>query len=243
MKQFLLSSNDVTRPGHVINLGKVDYQEALDLQVSLREQRIAGEVPDTLVLLEHPPVITIGRSGSLDNVLAPERELEAHGIRLLHTNRGGDVTYHGPGQLVGYTIMDLRPYGMNLQEHLRRLEEATIQALEVLGIRAGHNQAGTGVWVGEEKIASIGLHIRRWVTMHGFALNLHPNLGHFSLIYPCGIKDRAMTSVERLLGHRVDSSQARSAVARGFGNVFGLCLEERQPPPGMEASWQAVSRI
>ena len=222
---------ETTRPGHLINLGTVDYQVALDLQVSLRDRRIAGVIPDTLVLLEHPPVVTIGRSGNRSNVLVPDGHLAEHGIQLWHANRGGDVTYHGPGQLVGYTIIDLRPYGVDLRAHLRRLEQVIIQALDAFGIRAERNQACTGVWVGDEKIASIGLHVKRWVTMHGFALNLQPNLEHFSLIYPCGLRDKAVTSVERLLGYPIDPMQARKALAQAFGNLFRLCIEEK-PPPG-----------
>ncbi|MFQ5873262.1 MAG: lipoyl(octanoyl) transferase LipB [Dehalococcoidia bacterium] len=221
---------ETTRPGHLINLGTVDYQDALHLQVSLRDRRIAGEIPDTLVLLEHPPVVTIGRSGNKSNVLVPDGHLADHGIQLLYTNRGGDVTYHGPGQLVGYTIIDLRPYGTDLRTHLRRLEQVIIQALEAFRIHAGRNQACTGVWVGDEKIASIGLHVKRWVTTHGFALNLQPNLEHFSLIYPCGLMDKAVTSVERLLGYPVDPVQARKTLAEAFGNIFGLCMREEKAP-------------
>ena len=230
MEQIDLSLGVITRPGHVLNLGMVDYQEALEFQVFLREKRLTGAIPDTLVLLEHPPIVTIGRSGNMSSVLVPTSKLAEQGIDLIHTNRGGDVTYHGPGQLVGYTIVHLTPYGLDLRAHLRRLEEVVIQALKAFGIRAGRHPGWTGVWVGNEKIASIGLHIKRWVTIHGFALNLQPELYHFSFIYPCGIRDKSMTSVAQLLGHPVASALARKELAQAFGRVFGLSMEEQKPP-------------
>ena len=152
--------------------------------------------------------------------------LEEQGIRLIASNRGGDVTYHGPGQLVGYTILDLSSYGTDLRVHLDRLEEVIIQTLEKFEIRAGRRPVCTGVWVEEEKIASIGLHIKRWVTMHGFALNVNPNLEHFSLIYPCGIRDKSTTSMERLLGSPIDMTLVREHITEAFGKVFRLRLEE-----------------
>ena len=158
----------------VIELGLVDYLAALDLQTDLRDLRIAGHVPDTLLLLEHPPVITLGRSGNLDNVLVSESELSDRSIRLFHANRGGDVTYHGPGQVVGYTIMDLTRHGTDLRKHLWKLEEVLICALNHLGVTGIRREGETGVWVAQNKIASIGIHVKRWVTTHGFALNVCP---------------------------------------------------------------------
>ena len=227
MKQTDLKPQIAPRPGHVINLGMVEYEEALEHQIALRDKRIAGAIPDTLVLLEHPAVITVGRSGNMENVLVPARRLAEQGIQLLHTNRGGDVTYHEPGQVVGYTIVDLRPYGLDVRAHLRRLEEVIIQALIAFGIRGSRIPGCTGVWVEDEKVASIGLHIKQWVTMHGFALNLQPELDNFSLIYPCGIRDKTVTSVARVLGHPVESSQARKELAQAFGRVLGLSMEEQ----------------
>lgn len=212
-----------------MNLGTVEYGEALDLQTTLRDRRISGEIPDTMVLLEHPPIITIGRSGSMENVLVSARKLDEHGIQLCPTNRGGDVTYHGPGQLVGYTIIDLRPYGLDLRAHLRKLEEMIVQALKTFDIDAERLLGYTGVWVEGEKIASIGLHIKRWVTMHGFALNLQPQLDHFGFIYPCGIRDRPTTSMARLLGRPVEPALVRKELSYAFGRVFGLSIEERKP--------------
>ena len=212
------------REAQVLDLGLVDYQSALDLQTDLRDRRIAGEIPDTLVLLEHPPVITLGRSGNMENILVPESELTDRGIQFFHANRGGDVTYHGPGQIVGYTIMDLTSHGIDLRKHLWKLEEVLIRALEGLGVGGRRREGLTGVWVGENKIASIGIHVKRWVTMHGFALNVSPDMEHISLIYPCGIKDAAMTSVEKILGRPVSRSDVLSALREAFGQVFGLRL-------------------
>ena len=213
------------REAWVLDLGLVDYQSALDLQTDLRDRRIAGEIPDTLVLLEHLPVITLGRSGNMENILVPESELAERGIHFFHANRGGDVTYHGPGQIVGYTIMDLTRHGTDLRKHLRKLEEVLIRALEGLGVGGIRREGVTGVWVGENKIASIGIHVKRWVTMHGFALNVSPDMEHISLIYPCGIKDAPMTSVEKILGMPVSQAHVRRALKKAFGQVFGLRLE------------------
>ena len=209
----------------VLDLGLVDYQSALDLQTDLRDRRIAGEIPDTLVLLEHLPVITLGRAGNMENILVPESELAERGIQFFHANRGGDVTYHGPGQIVGYTIMDLTRHGTDLRKHLWKLEEVLIRALEGLGVAGRRREGVTGVWVGENKIGSIGIHVRRWVTMHGFALNFAPDMEHLSLIYPCGIKDAPMTSVEKILGRPVSRANVRRALKKAFGQVFGLRLE------------------
>ena len=217
--------SNVEKVARIINLGLVDYLSALDLQTDLRDRRIAGEIPDTLVLLEHPSVITLGRSGNLENILVPESELSDRGIQLFHTNRGGDVTYHGPGQIVGYPIMDLTRHGTDLRKHVGKLEEVLIRALDTLGVMSNRRERDTGVWVGENKIASIGIHVKRWVTMHGFALNVSPDMEHISLIYPCGIKDAPMTSVEKILGRPVSRADVLRALREAFGQVFALRLE------------------
>ena len=206
----------------VYDLGPVEYKAALDLQTELRDRRIAGDVPDTLLLLEHPPVITLGRSGNLDNVLVPESELSDLGIQFIHANRGGDVTYHGPGQVVGYAIMDLTQHGTDLRKHLRKLEEVLIRALESLGVAGIRRDGETGVWVAQNKIASIGIHAKRWVTMHGFALNVAPNFHHLSLINHCGITDAPMTSIEKVLSSPVPPHQVRQALKNSFSQVFNL---------------------
>ena len=206
----------------VYNLGLVDYQAALDLQTDLRDRLIAGQIPDTLLLLEHTPVITLGRSGNLANVLVSESELSARGIQFIHTNRGGDVTYHGPGQIVGYAIMDLTRHGTDLRKHLWKLEEVLLCTLASLGITGTRRDGETGVWVARNKIASIGIHVKRWVTMHGFALNVAPDFNHLSLINHCGITDAPMTSIQNLLARPVPPPHVHHALINSFSQVFNL---------------------
>jgi len=213
-------------PINVRRLGRVDYASALEMQRELVEDRRAGRIGDTLVLLEHPPVITLGAKtrGSRANVVASPSALAAEGVEVHETGRGGDVTYHGPGQLVGYPIFDLRPDRCDVHRYVRDLEEALIAAVERLGVRAGRVKGLTGVWVGpegrEEKLAAIGVRISRWITSHGFALNVGTDLRHFDLIVPCGITDRGVTSLERLLGRPVPLAEAEDAVVEGVGSVF-----------------------
>jgi lipoyl(octanoyl) transferase len=211
----------------------VDYDAAVELQRDLVEQRRVGTIGDTLLLLEHPPVITLGvrtRGGS-PHVLASAQELEAAGVQLRETGRGGDVTYHGPGQLVGYPIVDLRPDRCDVHRYVRDLETALVAALLEFGIYAGRVEGLTGVWIGppetEEKIAAIGIRISRWITSHGFALNVSLDLRHFDLIVPCGIKDRRVTSIETLLQRSVPMPDVENAVVRGFEYVFGMESCER----------------
>jgi lipoyl(octanoyl) transferase len=217
----------VSRSLSVRRLGRVDYDAGVDLQRDLVEQRRAGTIGDTLLLLEHPPVITLGvrtRGGS-PHVLASAHDLEAAGVLLRESGRGGDVTYHGPGQLVGYPIFDLRPDRCDVHQYVRDLETALIAALLEFGIYAGRVEGLTGVWTGppegEEKIAAIGIRISRWITSHGFALNVSQRgLANFELIVPCGIKDRRVTSIEKLLQRSVPMSDVEDAVVRGFELVF-----------------------
>jgi lipoyl(octanoyl) transferase len=213
-------------PIDVRRLGRVDYASALEMQRGLVEDRRAGRIGDTLVLLEHPPVITLGAKtrGSRANVVASPSALAAEGVEVHETGRGGDVTYHGPGQLVGYPIFDLRPDRCDVHRYVRDLEEALIAAVDRLGVRAGRVKGLTGVWVGpegrEEKLAAIGVRISRWITSHGFALNVGTDLRHFDLIVPCGITGRGVTSLERLLGRPVPLTEAEDAVVEGVGSVF-----------------------
>jgi len=210
----------------VRRLGVVGYQAALDLQKQLVEQRKQGQIGDQLLLLEHPPVITLGvkARGARANVLASDETLAAMGVELFETGRGGDVTYHGPGQLVGYPIFDLKPERCDVHKYVRDLEEVLIRAVARLGITAGRVAGLTGIWVGPEgreaKLAAIGVRISRWVTSHGFALNVTTNLDHFKLIIPCGITDRGVTSVETLLGCPVPMDEVEDAVVAGFTDVF-----------------------
>jgi lipoyl(octanoyl) transferase len=210
------------RPLVVRRLGLVRYAEALALQQSLVDGRRHGRVPDQLLLLEHPPVITLGARtrNRLDHVLATPSALAARGVELVETGRGGDVTYHGPGQLVGYPILDLKPDRCDVHRYVRDLEEVLIRAVGSFGIEAGRVHSLTGAWVGREKLAAIGVRISRWITSHGFALNVSTDLDAFNLIVPCGIKDRGVTSIERLLGRAVPMSDVEAAVVRSFCEVF-----------------------
>ena len=214
---------DVARRLEVHRLGLVPYAEALELQKHLVEERRAGRISDRLLLLQHPPVITIGVKARHDrsHVLATPDVLSANGIELYETGRGGDVTYHGPGQLVGYPILDLRPDRCDVHQYVRDIEEALINVAGVFGVRAGRVAGLTGVWVGQEKLAAIGVRISRWITSHGFAFNDSTNLRHFDLIVPCGIVDRGVTSLEHLLGRSVRMGEVEDATAESFAVVFG----------------------
>jgi lipoyl(octanoyl) transferase len=207
----------------VRRLGLVAYDEGLALQQQLVEDRRAGRIGDTLLLLQHPPVITLGvrAKATTANVIASPDVLAREGIAVVETGRGGDVTYHGPGQLVGYPILDLRPDRQDVHLYVRDLEERIIAAIKPFGITGGRVVGLTGVWVGppgrEEKIAAIGVRISRWITSHGFALNVSPDLRHFGLIVPCGIADRGVTSMARVLGHDVRMEDVEDAIETAFG--------------------------
>jgi lipoyl(octanoyl) transferase len=214
----------VARPLEVRRLGLVPYAEALALQRSLVEDRRAGRIGDVLLLLQHPAVLTVGvrGDGGRSHVLATAEALASRGIEIHETGRGGDVTYHGPGQLVGYPILDLAPGRQDVHRYVRDLEEVLIRVAGDYGIAASRISGLTGVWVGEEKLAAIGVRISRWVTSHGFALNIATDLEDFKLIVPCGIADRGVTSLERLLGRPVDITSVQDRVVAHFANVFGI---------------------
>jgi lipoyl(octanoyl) transferase len=217
---------DAREPARLLDvrrLGVVPYEEGVALQRDLVERRRRGEIPDCLLLLEHPHVITLGVRVHHDraHVLAGAHELAARGVRVHETGRGGDVTYHGPGQLVGYPILDLAPDRRDLHKYVRDLEEALIVAVRTFGVE-GERMAGlTGVWVRGEKVAAIGVRVSRWITSHGFALNVTTNLDYFGLIVPCGIADRGVTSIARLVGRPVPMTEVEDAVAGAFCEVFG----------------------
>lgn len=214
------------KPLQVRRLGRVPYAEGVALQQRLVEERRRGEIPDTLLLLEHPHVITLGVKVHRDrsHVVASAEELARRGVEIHESGRGGDVTYHGPGQLVGYPIFDLNPDRRDLHRYVRDIEQALMDALARFGIVAGRIPGLTGVWVGDGKVAAIGVRMSRWVTSHGFALNVGTDLDYFGLIVPCGISDRGVTSLSRLLGRAVPVSEAEVPVIEGFTGVFGLTL-------------------
>ena len=204
------------------DLGLVSYPECLELQRKLAELRLAGEIEDTLLLLEHAPVVTLGAAGGEGSLRVEPEALERQGIALFHTDRGGDATYHGPGQLVGYPIFDLRSHGRDVHKFLRSLERAVVDCLADFGVAGEVVPGYTGVWVSGEKICSIGIAVRRWITYHGFALNVSPDFEHWSLIHPCGLTDRQVTSLERLIGRRPDMGEVKGSVVAKFARVFDL---------------------
>jgi lipoate-protein ligase B len=211
----------------VHQLGLIDYGEAYHRQRKLLKQRLDGEIEDTLLLLEHPPTITIGKSGRMENVLVSKEQLAKEGISLFFTDRGGDVTYHGPGQLVAYPIIDLRNRGRDIHRYVKELEEAVIRTLADFSIAAHRDGSHAGVWVKEAEIAAIGLSVKRWITMHGIALNVNSNLGHFCLINPCGFSDRSATSMARLLGREIAMEEVSQRLVTHFSEVFGIPVEFR----------------
>jgi lipoate-protein ligase B len=205
------------------------YLEAAQLQHALLVERQAGRVPDLFLMLEHPPVITLGRGSHTEHLLASREELAKAGATVWETTRGGDITYHGPGQLVGYGIVDLRERGRDVGRYLRDLEEALIRTLGDYGLVAGRLAGITGAWVGDKKVAAIGVRAEKWVTAHGFALNVDPDLGHFDWIVPCGIRDYGVGSIASLRAVSAEPVPALEAVAevarRHLGEVFGLDLQ------------------
>jgi lipoyl(octanoyl) transferase len=213
----------------LLHLGRIGYLEGLDLQQKLVELRHQGRIGNTLLLLEHPPVLTLGRNSDRSNILADEALLARRGFTIHEINRGGDVTYHGPGQLVGYPIVDLRSFTprMGIVDYVRLLEEVLIRAAGEFGVPAQRIAGRTGVWtfaggqVAEKKLAAIGVHVSRGITSHGFALNVTTDLRDFELIVPCGISDRAVTNLGDETETPIGMEPASNAVARQFGRVFG----------------------
>jgi len=222
----LATAGPAVRTLEVRRLGLVPYEAGLELQRQLVDDRKAQRIPDQLLLLQHPPVITLGVKARDDraNVLAAPDELARQGVALFETGRGGDVTFHGPGQLVGYPILDLDPDRRDVHRYVRDLEAVLIQVAASFGIAAGRQPGLTGAWVGDEKLAAIGVRISRWVTSHGFALNVATDLRQFDLIVPCGIRDKGVTSLERLLGRPVPMPEVEAATISAFTNVFARRL-------------------
>ena len=219
----------MTRELWVGDLGRRRYAEVLELQRELAKERIAGTREDTLLLVEHEPVITLGRSSKAAHLLADAGLLAARGVELFEIERGGDVTFHGPGQLVGYPIIDLKRHTQDLHWYLRQLEQVLIDALATFGIAGARVEKATGVWVGPRKIASIGVHAKNWVTWHGFALNVSTDLSYFDLIVPCGIPDVEMTSISKELTRDVPMAEVHTAVIAAFARRFALDRCESSP--------------
>ena len=207
----------------VRRLGVVSYADGLEIQKTLVEQRKAGSIPDQLLLLEHPAVITLGVKTRNDrsHIVADASVLAVEGVEIFEAGRGGDVTYHGPGQLVGYPIVDLKPDRCDVHRYVRDIEEVMIGAAAAFGVTAGRLSGLTGAWVGHDKLAAIGVRISKWVTSHGFAFNVNTTLDHFNFIVPCGITDKGVTSLERLLGRPIPMEEVEDAVEAEFRRVFG----------------------
>jgi lipoyl(octanoyl) transferase len=196
--------------------GRLPYADALALQKETVRRRVAKEIPDTLILVEHPPVITLGKMAKREHLIGSRPDVE-----VVETPRGGDVTYHGPGQIVGYPILDLTALHQDLKKYLGKLEEVMIRASARYGVQAGRQEGMTGAWVGDRKIGAIGVRVEKWVTSHGFALNANNDLDGFDLIIPCGLRGKGVTSIAREIGHEVDLDELRRSVAKIFGEVIG----------------------
>jgi lipoyl(octanoyl) transferase len=221
-----------TAPLRVVDWGRTRYDDAWQRQTALVAQRIAGDIGDTLLFTEHEPVITIGMRGGADaNLVWNAEKLAREGIEVVKTNRGGDITYHGPGQIVGYPIVSLEPR-RDLHAYLRFLEQVMINALGSLGLAAARRETKTGIWLGRRKIAAIGVAVRRWVAYHGFALNVNLNLAHFGAIIPCGIQasEGTVTSMEAELGRVVDTAEVKRVLAAEFAAQLGG-FQSGEPSP------------
>lgn len=222
----------------VIDLGRMGYGEALELQRKALASRIAGETSDALYLVEHNPVLTLGTSSHSENILASREALKEIGIEVFEIERGGDVTYHGPGQQVGYPILNIKELGIGLHDYLRKIEETMIVALQSLGILGRRIEGMTGVFAGDDKVVAIGIAVKKWVTYHGFAFNVKPDMRHFELIVPCGIRDHGVTSLSKLLGIPVDLSDLRPHLLSAFADVFDIELvhQKKEAPEGASNS-------
>lgn len=213
-------------PVQIHRLGRVEYRDGLELQRQFQEARRANAVPDTLLLLEHPPVLTLGRGAKENNILTPKAQLDALGVEVFETDRGGDVTYHGPGQIVGYPLLHLGPGRQDVRKYVRAIEELMIRTVADWGIVATRFEKWPGVWVAESrrggprKIAALGVHLSRWYTKHGFALNVRTELSHFELIVPCGIREAGVTSMREELDREVPVAEVEERIAHHFRQVF-----------------------
>ncbi len=214
--------------GYILDLGLIDYKEAWDLQHDLWSRRVEGELPDLLLFLEHPHVITLGRRGNRSHLIVSPEVLEAMKIPIFHVERGGDITYHGPGQMMVYPILDLKEYGYRIIRYVGQLEEVILHALKDFDIEGRRDSSNRGVWANSDKIASIGVAIKRWVSFHGFSLNYETDLKYFDLINPCGLVGTKMTTMAKVLGTRVSREELAERICFHFGEVFGKKWEEKE---------------
>ena len=238
-----MGAGDRARELWVVELGRRAYDDALELQRAVARARISGDIPqDVLLLVEHNPVITLGRASKEAHLLANKEQLAARGVELFEVERGGDVTFHGPGQLVGYPIIDLKRHKQDLHWYLRQVEESLIRALATFEIEAQREPKYTGVWTAGRKIASIGVHARDWVTWHGFALNVTTELSYFDLMVPCGIPEVRMTSVEREMLERADGACLAPSPAL-WDNVSRVVAAKTADVFGLTPEWMDLSRL
>ncbi|PAB57726.1 lipoyl(octanoyl) transferase LipB [Anaeromicrobium sediminis] len=211
----------------ILDLGRCAYEEALNIQYDLLKKRQADEINDTLILVEHFPVITMGRRAEKGNILGSQQVLNENGIEVFESDRGGDVTYHGFGQIVGYPIFKLKGSRMGIRQFVRNIEDTFIKLLKAeYNINSNRHFKNTGVWVGDDKIVAIGLAVKRGVTMHGFALNVNTNLNHFNFIVPCGIQDKGVTSVKNIIGKEEDLEEVKDKVIKHFKEVFNKSMKD-----------------
>ena len=219
-----IEKENFTRRGYLIDIDLIDYKRAWDFQRELVASKLTSDLPDILILLEHNPVITLGRRGNRQYIRASPEALTAEDINIYHVERGGEVTYHGPGQIVGYPILNLRNWRRDISWYIFNLEEILIRTLGDFGIEATRNRLNRGAWVGDSKIGSIGVAISRWVTYHGFSLNVSPNMDHYALITPCGLDGIEVMCMKELLGREPDHHRIRDGISRHFQEVFQIQL-------------------
>ena len=228
---MLTANQFIFRKFDYCDLGLIDYKKAWDLQYEIYNKRLHKEVNDTLLLLEHPHTYTLGKVAAKENLLINEDQLKQQGVSVYEIDRGGDITYHGPGQIVGYPIINLSQWNEDTHKYLRALEEVLIQTCADFGLKGERNSKYTGVWLNDRKIAAIGIKVSRWITMHGFAFNVNTNLSYFNGIIPCGIKDKEVTSLRNELGREIDLNEVKSLIVEKFREVFGYnsinCLTQK----------------
>jgi len=222
------------KPCELLLFESLPYVQAVNLQDSLVEKIADGSELEKLILLQHPPVITLGRGFHRENLLFSVEWLRDHGIEVEESGRGGDVTYHGPGQIVGYPMLNIKDEP-DLHLHLRRLEELMIRCVADFSVTAGRKAGLTGAWVGDEKIGAIGVRVSRWVTSHGFALNVNTDLSHFEYIVPCGIREHGVTSLQKILGHEIAMDQVRDSLVHHFEHIFFRTVPGARKPREVEA--------
>ena len=203
------------------DLGFIEYKEAWELQKKIHSERVVGEVQDFLFLLEHPNTYTLGKTAHKENLTGSETYLKENHISVFDIDRGGDITYHGPGQIVGYPIIDLNDWKKDTHKYLRALEEVIIKTCEEYNLKCERNQKHTGVWIGDRKIAAIGIKVSRWITMHGFAFNVNTDLNLFNGIIPCGIRDKAVTSIQKELNRKIEIQEVKEKLLANFNEIFG----------------------